>query len=84
MYLRLINSKYIHQIKGTAMGTKMPPTYATLCLGFLEESLYKKTNEEFGEEFSQTLKKNWKRYLDDCFIIWNKGDSELQRLKNIF
>ena len=77
------NGKYFHQIKGTAMGTKMAPTYATLCLGFLEESLYKKTNEEFGEEFSQTLKKNWKRYLDDCFIIWNKGDSELQRLKNI-
>lgn len=45
--------------------------------------MYKKTNEEYGEEFSQTLKNNWKRYLDDCFIIWNKGDLELHMLNNI-
>lgn len=59
------------------MGIKMVLIYVILCLGFLEESLYKKIKEEFGEEFSQILKKNWKRYLDDCFIIWNKGDLEL-------
>lgn len=40
-------------------------------------------NEEFGEEFSQTLKNNWKRCLDDCFIIWNKGDLKLHMLNNI-
>lgn len=34
------------------MGIKMVLIYVILCLGFLEESLYKKINEEFGEEFS--------------------------------
>lgn len=54
----MFNGKYFHQIKGTAMGTKLAPTNATFCFGFFEESLYKKTNEQFGEEFSQILKKN--------------------------
>ena len=31
------NDKYYFQISGTAMGTKMAPTYATLTMGFLEE-----------------------------------------------
>lgn len=30
------NGKYYLQLKGTAMGTKMAPTYATLTLGYLE------------------------------------------------
>ena len=28
----------------------------------------------FNHEF---IKMNWKRYLDDCFIIWNKEESNL-------
>jgi hypothetical protein len=28
------------QIQGTAMGTKMAPTYATLTMGFIETQLY--------------------------------------------
>lgn len=57
----MFNDIYFHQIKGTDIGTKMTPTYATLSLGLLEEVLYEETNEEFGEEFSQNLKNNWKK-----------------------
>lgn len=38
------NGKHFKQIKGTAMGTKMAPTYATLTLEYLEEKMYKEIN----------------------------------------
>ena len=65
------------------MGTKMAPTYATLTLGFLENSLYQKITESFDEEFCTYLKQNWKRYLDDCFIIWNRDITDLNKFRNI-
>ena len=61
------NINYIQNI-GTAMGTKMAPTYVTLTLVYLEEKLY----EIIGKNTATTLKeftKSWKRYLDDCFIF---------------
>ena len=59
------------QTKGISMGTKVAPTLATLVLGFLEETLYERTAEKYGQDFSTTLRNDWKRFLDDCFIIWN-------------
>lgn len=29
------------------------------------------------------ITKHWKRYLDDCFIVWNSGDNNLSVFKNI-
>ncbi|XP_062588448.1 uncharacterized protein LOC134250115 [Saccostrea cucullata] len=57
------------QIKGTAMGTKVAPTYACLVMGFLEEKLYNVLPETFDLDFTQYIKENWKRYLDDCCIV---------------
>ena len=59
------------------MGTKMAPTYATLTLGYLKEKLYNRISEILGEEYHEFIKMNWKRYLDDCCIIWNKEESNL-------
>ena len=56
------------QIKGTAMGTKMAPSYATLVLGYLEDNMYQQANTIFGEEIGEYIKNNWLRYLDDCYI----------------
>ena len=77
------NGKYFHQVKGTAMGTKMAPTYATLTLGYLEEKLYQKVGEHFDQEFSETLQRSWKRYLDDCFLIWDRNESDLNELNKL-
>lgn len=52
------------------MGTKVAPTYATLVLGYLEDILYDKIEQSSGTEFSDFLKNNVLRFLDDCFIIW--------------
>jgi hypothetical protein len=65
--------KYI-QVKGVAMGTKMAPSYATLTLAFLEEKfLYPKIEKMFGIESALYFKDNYSRFLDDCFLIWQKS-----------
>ena len=72
------DSKHYAQIKGTAMGTKMAPTYATLTLGYLEEILYSKINEQFNSTTADNTKTTWKRFLDDCFIIWKDTNLPLE------
>ena len=34
------DGEYYRQISGTAMGTKVAPSYATLSLGYIEERMY--------------------------------------------
>jgi hypothetical protein len=53
------------------MGTKMAPTYATLVLGYLEHILYEQLLNSYGQKFASYVRQSWKRFLDDCFIIWN-------------
>ena len=52
--------KMLHQIQGTAMGTKMAPAYANIFMGDLEEKLID----------YHTTPIVWKRYIDDVFCIW--------------
>ena len=65
------DGKFYQQKKGTAMGAKMAPTYATLVLGYLEHILYEQLLNSYGQEFASYVRQNSKRFLDDCFIIWN-------------
>lgn len=64
------NNKFYLQTNGTAMGTKMAPTYAILVLAFLEERLYEKLQIEKGIDYSTFVQEGFLRYIDDCFIIW--------------
>ena len=59
----------------------MAPTYATLALGYLEEMLYHRISEKLGEEYLEFNK--MERYLDDCFIIWSKEESNFNIVYNI-
>ena len=65
------------------MGTKMAPTYATLVMGYLESILYKKYEEEHGITKATELKENFKRFLDDCFILWDETEEELTQFHNL-
>ena len=77
------NEMVYRQKLGTAMGTKVAPTYATLVLGFLEEKLYSVVKDKFGQNFETFIRTSWKRYLDDCFIIWDKGEDQLKQFFDI-
>ena len=77
------NDKMYTQVRGTAMGTKFAPTYATLVLAYLEEKLYVQTEIKYGKEFARYIKDNWKRFLDDCFILWTKGEENLKTFHSI-
>ena len=76
------NDTYFLQTKGTAMGTKFAPIYATLVLGYLEETLYRKVEDVFDLKF-KTIEENFNRFLDDCFILFRKSDEDLTKLHEI-
>ena len=72
------NDTFYRQEKGTAMGKKFAPVYATLTIGYLEEKLYTVIETDYDAEFQQNLKAYWKRFLDDCFIPWTKSEEEFK------
>ena len=69
-FFRFGNETFL-QISGTAMGTKMAPTYAILVMGFLEEKMYTRLKEVYNDDICQEIINSWLRYIDDCWIIWN-------------
>lgn len=73
------DDKYSLQTKGTAMGTKVAPTYANLVLGYLEEKLTSECITFFGKECALYIKNNWKRYLEDCFVFLDKITGRLTK-----
>ena len=61
------------------MGTKMAPTYSILVMGYFDEILYQKIEEEMDQETGEYITNTWKRYLDDVFILWTKLREELEK-----
>ena len=62
------NGKNYHQISGTAMDTKLAPSYANLFMSKFEE------NHAYTYHLQPTL---WKKFIDDIFLIWPLGMSSL-------
>ena len=63
------NDNHYLQIHGTAMGTKMAPSYANLSLGYFEAN---------GLENAPFQPHTWLRYIDDIFMIWTQGLDNLK------
>ena len=62
------DNKHFLQIGGTAMGTKLAPSFANLFMG------------HFESKYVATYKLQpfiWKRYIDDIFLVWTYGRKEL-------
>ena len=62
------NGDIVHQVSGTAIGTKFAPSYACIFMDFIE-------NQFLEGESSQPWV--WLRYIDDIFFVWTKGEKEL-------
>ena len=77
------NNSHFRQIKGTAMGSKFAPTYATLVIGYLERQLYGKIEQQMDKKVSEYIKENFWRFLDDCFTIWTMGQKDLMQFYSI-
>ena len=62
------SGNYYHQPSGTAMGTKLAPSYANLFMTTFEEKYV----------YTYPLKPAlWKRFIDDIFMIWPHGRNSL-------
>ncbi len=58
------------QVGGTAMGTRVAPSLANIFMA------------DFEEKYVYTYHKQplfWKRYLDDCVLVWVHGEEELKK-----
>ena len=69
------NGKHYHQKSGTAIGTKLAPSYANLFMTKFEQI------HVYAYHLQPTL---WKRFIDDIFMIWPHGmDSLLEFIQHL-
>ena len=62
------DNKHYLQIGGTAMGTKVTPSFANIFMSWFEDKFV----------YTYTPKPLlWKRYIDDIFMIWPHGQESL-------
>ena len=66
------NGDFYKQVTGTATGIKPAPRYADLAMGFLEINLFYKLKTKLGVKIAVYFWKNYRRYLDDGMIFWDK------------
>ena len=67
------NGKHYLQVGGTAMGTRLAPTYANLFMSDFEE-------KHVYQYHKQPLV--WLRFIDNIFFIWPHGQGELDSFIN--
>ena len=67
------NGQHYLQVGGTAMGTKLAPSYANIFMGDVEEKIL---NNCVLKPFF------WVRFIDDIFAIWTEGEESLTDFHN--
>ncbi|GFO05644.1 hypothetical protein PoB_003214900 [Plakobranchus ocellatus] len=72
--VRVLNTiDYVAERNRTAMGIRMPPSYANILMGTLERRLL-----DTWPDKSMV----WPRYIDDIFFIWTHGRSKHEQFIN--
>ena len=66
------NGKMWHQLVGTTMGSNVSVIFAILFMAYLEIHIYQNVRQMYPQDYAEYLIKAWKRFIDDCFLIWNK------------
>lgn len=61
---------------GTAMGNQSCFNLCYTFLGYLEEKLFSNIQDRFGHDYVTFIRKSWRRYLDDCYIIWDNSENQ--------
>ena len=68
----------LNNFKGLLWGPKwLRHAYATLVMGFLENRLYKLFGDLYGHADAELLSKLFKRFSDDCVLLWDKSKQQL-------
>ncbi|XP_029648835.1 uncharacterized protein LOC115222656 [Octopus sinensis] len=78
----LFGDTYYRQKCGIAMGTKAAPVVANLIMAYFEFTLYEISLQKNCYPFYLYIRENWKRYLDDCFIIWKENNDKILDFKS--
>lgn len=63
------DGKYYLQAWGTAIGSRVAPTYACIFMGVLEQMML--------QGWTGWVPRIWKRYIDDIFNVWESTEEEL-------
>ena len=68
--LFVFDSAFWLQVQGTAMGTRVAPTFACIFMGWLEAAML--------AAWTGSLVHLWRRFIDDIFFIWYGTEDELK------
>ena len=55
------DDKHFKQLTGTAMGTKVAPSYANVTIAYREENLFERIMDSYDNITANTIKNNWMR-----------------------
>ena len=77
------NGEIYRQVTGTATGIKPAPPYADLAMGYLEIQLFYKLRAKLGNKVALYFWTNYRRYLDDGIIFWDKRLCDFQEVFNL-
>ena len=69
--------EYYIQLIGTAMGTRVAPTYANIFMAKLEKFMLENCPQNLSE-----LVHCWKRFIDDIFVIFCGSYADLEKFHN--